>query len=401
MKPRILIFSVAYEPLVGGAELAVRNITDRLSSYDFDLITCRFARKHKAYEKIGKVNVYRVGFGSRIGRYLFPVLALRQAVRLHRKNPYQLVWAIMAAYGGAAALMFLRRFSRIKFLLTLQEGDSFEHIDRQVRLFRKSWQQLFKRADYIQAISSYLAAWAKSQEATCPVEVVPNGVDLKTINDQQSTIKNLDQNQKVIITVSRLEPKNGIDILIKSIAVIASGAKRAQPDRHNGPFSPGGGGGFGPRDDTEMKLEILGRGSEEKKLKKLARNLGIAEQVDFLGNIKPEKVPQYLCQADIFVRPSRSEGLGTAFLEAMACGLPVIACPIGGIKDFLVEQKTGLFCQPEDPEDLAQQIAKLLQNEELRIKLGRNGRKLIEEKYSWENVAGSMNEILKILTSSI
>ena len=136
IKPRILIFSVAYEPLVGGAELAVRHITDRLSSFEFDLITCRFAPGHRRKERVGNVNVYRVGFGSRLGRYIYPALAYRLARKLHKVRPYQVVWSIMAAYAGAAALMFKRRQPEVKLLLTLQEGDPIEdHIHKKILLF--------------------------------------------------------------------------------------------------------------------------------------------------------------------------------------------------------------------------------------------------------------------------
>ncbi len=412
MKPRILIFSIAYEPLLGGAETAVRNLTDRLSSYEFDLITCRFSRKHRVSERIGTVNVYRVGFGSRLGRLLYPVLAFRLAARLHRKHPYQVVWSIMAAYAGAAALMFLRRFSQVKFLLTLQEGDPIEYIHRQVRGFRTQWQRIFKRANYVQAISQYLAKWARKEGTNCPIEVIPNGVELKKFQIPKSKFQ---INSKIqiskIVTVSRLVPKNGIDILIKAFAVIARNeeTKQSQGEIATHPS--------GARNDIGIKLQILGTGPEEKKLKKLAKALNVEDAVEFLGNVPADKVPEYLTQADIFVRPSRSEGLGTAFLEAMAAGLPVIGTPVGGIGEFLIPYRVflpsaplrlrrtdgegerkrgsanGLFVKPEDPKDLAEKILLLLKNEKLREELGQNGRRLVEEEYSWDLIAQKMAKI--------
>ena len=378
MKPRVLIFSVAYEPLVGGAELAVRNITDRLSSYEFDLVTCRFSRRHKARERIGNVNVYRVGFGSRVGRYLYPVFAWRQARQLHRKRPYAAVWSIMAAYAGAAALMFLRRFPKVKYLLTLQEGDSFEHIRKRVRGFKKVWQEVFKRADYIQAISRYLADWAKIEGAECSIEIVPNGVDPLSFSPLQ---RGRLRGGKTIITTSRLVPKNGIDILIRGFAVIASGSH---------PFG-------GSPVARQSQLQILGSGPDEAKLKKLAKELNVADKIQFFGHVEPQKIPAYLAAADIFVRPSRSEGLGSSFLEAMAAGLPVVGTNVGGITDFLKDGETGLLTRPEDPKDLAQKIQRLLDDAGLRQKLGENGRNLVEKNYSWERVAGQMDEIFKKL----
>ncbi len=409
MKPRILIFSIAYEPLIGGAELAVRNITDRLPSFDFDLVTCRFSRKHKSFERIGNVNVYRVGFGSRLGRYLYPVLAFRLAKKFHQERPYQIVWGVMAAYAGAAALMYLRRFPQVKFLLTLQEGDEIVHIHRRVRGFKKQWQKIFRRADCIQAISQYLADWAKAEGATRPIEVVPNGVTFSVFSPLSRGRLRGGRIIK-IITTSRLVPKNGIDILIHAMAVIAtpSLSRRKQSQNHEIASSQT------PRND--VKLLIVGSGPEEVKLKQLAKDLNVEDMVEFVGNVESEKIPDYLSQADIFVRPSRSEGLGSSFLEAMAAGLPVIGTPVGGIPEFLSpflllangaegesesgSNPNGLFVKADDPKDLAEKIKLLLEDGQLREKLGQNGRKLVEEKYDWEIIAQKMGTLLERLVKA-
>ncbi|MDP3741431.1 MAG: glycosyltransferase family 4 protein [bacterium] len=368
MKRRILIFSVAYHPAIGGAELAVRNITDRLLHYEFDLITCALKPGHPAREKIGNVNVYRVGFGSRLGRLLYPVLAYRLGAKLHRKNPYQIVWGIMAAYGAAAALMFKNKF-KVKFLLTLQEGDSIEHIHSRVYGFRKFWQKAFKGADRIQAISNFLATWARWEGATCEIDVVPNGVDTEKFQFPISNFQSI-SNSKIfkIITVSRLVAKNGIDILIKA----AEELKTLIPD-------------------SRFVIQILGGGMDEKKLKKLATDLKVEDVVEFKGEISPSEVPQYLAQAHVFVRPSRSEGLGSAFLEAMAAGLAVVGTSVGGIPDFLIDHKTGLFCEMNDPKDLAEKILLLFKDEELRREIGRNAEALVLERYTWDHVVEQMD----------
>lgn len=373
IKPRILIFSVAYEPLVGGAELAVRHITDRLSSFEFDLITCRFAPGHRRKERVGNVNVYRVGFGSRLGRYIYPALAYRLARKLHKVRPYQVVWSIMAAYAGAAALMFKRRQPEVKLLLTLQEGDPIEdHIHKKIRGFRVAWQRIFQKSDYIQAISCFLADWARKEGATCPVEVVPNGVGLDRIKSHEVRSKD---KKNIIITTSRLVHKNAVDVLIRSAAILKTLIF-----------------------DSNFLIRILGAGSEEAKLKKLSRDLGVEKQVEFLGNIEPEQIPTHLAAADIFVRPSRSEGLGSSFLEAMAAGLPVIGTSVGGIPDFLKDGETGLFVKVDDPADLAEKMRLLLSSSDLRHKLGESGKALVRRRYSWEQVGQQMRLIFEKLS---
>ena len=113
-----------------------------------------------------------------------------------------------------------------------------------------------------------------------------------------------------------------------------------------------------------------------------------------MGHIEPEKVYDYLAVADIFVRPSRSEGLGSSFLEAMGAGLPIIATPVGGIPDFLKDGETGLFCEVDDPQDLAEKIKLLMADETLAKRIAENGRQLVLEKYNWDNIAKQIQNTL-------
>ena len=164
-----------------------------------------------------------------------------------------------------------------------------------------------------------------------------------------------------------------------------------------------------------VKLLILGSGPEEQNLKKLAKNLDLSNEVIFLGHINPDEIPQYLEQADVFVRPSRSEGLGNSFLEAMAAVLPVIGTPVGGIPDFLnnydaddandmrmmriADMPNGLFTKVDDPKDLAEKVSLLLNNENLRRQLGENGRRLVFEKYGWDDISKKIQGIFdKLIT---
>ena len=362
-KPRVLIFSLAYFPLVGGAEIAVKEITERLGVFCFDLITLKFERSHVSHEVRGDVNVYRIGGG----KGLFPVRAFLLARRLHRQKKYRVTWSIMAAYAGFAALFFKFFNPRIPLLLTLQEGDSEEHILKRVGLFYPLWKLIFKKADYIQAISKYLADFARRHGATCSIEVVPNGVNPQIYADYTRIYA--DKDTRTIITTSRLVYKNGIDTLIRVCALLKAKSYK-------------------------LKAIIVGDGPDRSKLEKLATDLNVADKVKFVGQVDPEEIPKYLSGADIFVRPSRSEGLGNSFLEAMAAGLPVIGTRVGGIPEFIKDRETGLFCDVDNPGDLAQKITRVLDDDKLYQRLSESGRKLVEESYSWENISEKMRRIM-------
>ncbi|MEK7150309.1 MAG: glycosyltransferase [Patescibacteria group bacterium] len=376
----ILIFSIAYIPFVGGAELAVKEITDRISAdLSFDMITLRFNKNWPKFEKIGNINIYRISSP----KIFFPFAAFLKATRLHTKRRYRFIWSIMANRAGYAALFFKLTHPKVKYLLTLQEGDTTDYPKKRAGflwifvgfLFRK----IFTKADCVQAISKFLADWARNMGKKDCVEIVPNGIDLNNLKSKISNLKN--REGKIIITTSRLVHKNGIDILIEAIAELKKEGLSG-----------------------DIQCQILGSGPDEEKLKDLTRILKLSDEVVFLGHIDPEVVYTYLANADIFVRPSRSEGLGSSFLEAMGAGLPIIGTSVGGIPDFLKDpsevgedKATGLFAKVEDPKDLADKIKTLINDENFARKIAWNGKNLAITEYSWDSVAGKMRLIFNNL----
>ncbi len=368
---RVLIFSLAYYPYPpGGAEVAVKELTDRLSSesFQFDMVTLRFDRAHPHTERIGGVNIYRVGSGSgsKLQKYLFPFRVARLARRLHRKNPYDLVWSIMANYAGFAASFFKKKFPSVPFLLTLQEGDPISYIKRRVWLVYPLFKKIFKRADFVQAISNYLANFAKEMGATAPIVVVPNGVDLARFRDvspdRVATIRaglGKKAGDIFLVTSSRLVPKNGITDIIESLQ-----------------FLP-----------QNVSLLVLGSGPLRAELELNAKRLTLNARVKFLGFILHTELPFFLHASDIFIRPSLSEGMGNSFIEAMAAGVPIIATNVGGIPDFLTDRETGLFCAVHNPKDIAEQVQTLLRDPALRASITANAQNLVTEKYDWNFLA--------------
>jgi len=372
---KILIFSTAYFPLVGGAEIAVDEITKRLPDWQFDLITAKIKPGLSKFEKYNNVDIYRVGLGSRFDKIFLPFLGLLKARSLDKKNHYDSTWSIMASFGGFLGLFFKYTKPKKPWLLTLQEGDPLEYILKRVGIFRPLFYQIFHKADYIQSISRFLADWAKQNSANCPIEIIPNGVDVKDfrISSDKENIRQklgVSQDEKVIITVSRLVEKNGISDLIRA----------------------------GQYLDFPFKILVVGQGKDEEKLKRLINELGLRDKVLLLGHIEHKKLPNYLSLSDVFVRPSLSEGLGNVFLEAMAVGLPVIGTPVGGIVDFLKDRETGLFCQVKNPKSVAEKIKELLLDNGLREKVIKNGQELVKEKYSWQSISYRIEEIFKKLS---
>ncbi len=376
---KVIIFSTAYLPLVGGAEIAIKELTDRLGDYEFDLITARLNAKLPKNERISRVNVYRIGFGGAIDKLLLPFWGCFLALRLNKKREYDIIWAIMASYGGIAASFFKFFCAKKKFVLTLQEGDEESHLKRYAfgisflyRLFIYPLYTLpIRSADVIQAISNYLKDRARKSGAKCDIKIVPNGVNVFLFKNKGSDVGAIRKElgfgklDNVLVTVSRLVKKNAVLDLVRSLS-----------------FLP-----------NEIKLLIIGEGNEREKIKKVVSDLGLEKRVKIIGFVSHANLPKYLHASDVFVRASLSEGMGNAFLEAMAAGLPVIATPVGGIVDFLIDQKTGLFCDVNSPESIAQVVQKLINNPELARLVNSNSFKMVSERYDWNRLAEDMREV--------
>ncbi|MBX4216030.1 glycosyltransferase, partial [Candidatus Parcubacteria bacterium] len=326
---KILIFSLAYFPKhVGGAEIAIKEKTDRMPEYQFHMVTLRYDSTLPKVERIGNVLVHRIGFTAKnpsmgdlrkfplhLNKYLFQFMAAFKALSLHRQHRYDAIWAMMAHSCGIPAAIFKLFYPQMPYVLELQEGDPPEHIERMMRPFWPLFSRAFTSADVVSVISNFLGRWARRRGFKGEVMLVPNAVDAKHFSQSYSPQEIAEIRRSfgfaaesvVLVTTSRLVHKNAIDDVIRAL-----------------PLLP-----------LKVHFVVLGIGPDEAMLKQLARKLGVERQVRFVGQIGHAELPKYLKASDIFIRASRSEGMGNSFVEAMAAGLPVIATQEGGIADFL------------------------------------------------------------------
>ncbi len=374
---RILIFSTAYLPFIGGAEVSIKEITDRLPDCEFDLITARMRSSLPKMEIVGAVNVHRVGFGFvTLDKLLMPFLGVFKVWKLQRKYRYDAFWCMMVTFASGSAYIvniFRKVFGMksVPVVMTLQEGDSEEHLKtRWFGLINLSWKFALPRTAVLTTISTYLLDRAKKIGYKGKSEVIPNGVNFSLFNTPASSEHlnkakermNKQDGDTMLVTTSRLVDKNGVGDIIKSLKTLGE----------------------------SVKLSVLGVGPLESELKSLTKKLSLENRVKFLGFVEHKEAPAFLQASDIFVRPSLSEGMGNSFIEAMAAGIPVIATPVGGIVDFLKDGETGLFCKVRNPESIADAVNKLLNDKNLVDALTSNARKMVQEKYDWDLIAKAM-----------
>jgi glycosyltransferase involved in cell wall biosynthesis len=368
-KKHILVFSLMYHPLIGGAEVAVREITKRLPDYHFHIVTLRHSAAHPVQEEDTNATIYRVkSFGPAGARslkqVLYIALAQRVAAKIHKKHPIAAVWSIMASYAGFAGHIFTRRYD-LPFILTLQEYQTPEMLRHQFRMVFPWFKRIFADADQIQTISHYLKEFAVSMGAKCPVTVVPNGVNYahfskpQNLPPQAAPLFKKTPPELILITTSRLVEKNGIEDVINAL----------------------------PKIVPHVRFVIVGDGPLRYALERHVDRLKLRTRVTFLGEQPHALLPAYLQASDIFIRPSLSEGFGNSFVEAMAASLPVVATNVGGIKDFLVHDETGVVVTPHDPNSIADAVNRLANDQALRFRLVQHASAMVREHYNWDRIA--------------
>ena len=198
------------------------------------------------------------------------------------------------------------------------------------------------------------------------------GVDLKQFAIQSITTQ--EKNQKTILFVAGLDKAHhfkGLENLLQAIKILKNSLH------------------------FKFNLIVIGEGGLKNYYKNLAKNLEIDEIVNFFGQVDNNKLVDYYNYCDVFVLPSisQSEAFGLVLLEAMACAKPVIASNLPGVRDVFKNSIQGLLINPGDIHDLVEKLEIILTNDKLAKQMGQAGRKLVEDKYTWEKVVKRLSLI--------
>jgi len=374
---KILMQQWAYFPWIGGAEIFTQHLAEHMISrgHQVDIVTGLLSKPSIEYDNwqqkidvINGVNVYRVKVPDvKYAGIIAGTLRLyAKSLKLDQQNDYDIIHSHIFPAMVCGALSKKGK----KLLITLQGGDIGEYKESNllIRLMEMpfiTW--ALKKADLVHSVSSHIANVAQKIGAK-KIMIVPNGVDTHIFHpqDRNQMRRKLGYriDEKIVVSSSRLTPKNGLDYLIRAVGKV-------------------------PR----LKLIIIGDGEQKKSLQTLISRLNLADRVFLLGYLEHSKLPGYLNMADIFCRPSINEGFGISFIESMACKIPTIGTNVGGITDIITDGKNGLLVLPEDTEALTKTLKRVLQDKNLRRTIAEEGLKTVKEKFTWEIVLREMEKV--------
>jgi D-inositol-3-phosphate glycosyltransferase len=221
------------------------------------------------------------------------------------------------------------------------------------------------------------------------IVIIPPGVDpcrfYPIQEDEAKEFVGLRQQDRLILFVGRIEPLKGIDTLIEAMAIL-----RNRGFFQKNPFYLAVIGGESTDERNQVSAEMA-------RLQELREHFQLSDLVTFLGKKAQDTLPYYYSAAEVVVVPSFYESFGMVALESMACGTPVIASQVGGLAFLVQDGETGFTVPFDDPEALADKLSYLLDNQELRVKMGMRAAEFARQ-YAWDVIAHRVSELYATAT---
>lgn len=371
---RILILNSEYPPIGGGAGNASAHIAGQFGKmgHSVTVVTSRFGGlPHK--EQSGGVTIYRIpGVRRRQDRsnpleqILFVLSASLWSLRRIPRFRPDATLAFFGVPSGAVAWL-IKKLYKVPYIISLRGGDvpGFRPYDFGIyhRLIAPFLRLIWKDASGIVANSKGLRHLAHAFDPRFEIPIVPNGIDLDVYRSASR-----DWSFPHLLSAGRIVHQKGLDLAMRALAELK---------------------------DLPWEWQIAGDGPQLESLQDIAKELGIEDRVHFLGWQSREELLDCYRQANVFIIPSRHEGMPNALLEAMGSGLPVVASRIAGNEELVVDGETGYLVCSEDVEALRKALQKLLGTPALCEQMGAASRRYVEENYSWEATAEQYVHLLE------
>lgn len=376
----LLLLNYEFPPLGGGASTATHNIALQLvrRGHAVHVLTSRYGHQPEE-EVIDGIRVYRVASWRRgihdcglVGAASYLFFAFFKLRRLLRENKYDVFHYFFSLPTGLLSL-YSNGLCRFPYILSLRGSDvpgydpTAPWLQILHGLLKPITRLIWKRAGTVVALSEGLREFAHRTAPGVPIMVIPNGIDVEAFRPAGNGHSGPARLLK-IITVARLIERKGLDLLLEAVS------------RFSNP---------------EIHLSIVGTGQEESNLKNLASQLKLTGMVEFHGYRSQPDLEKLYNEADLFVLPSMAESFGMVILEAMACGLPVVATNVGGIPEIIGQNENGILVDPGRVESLVEGIRILVSDPGMRARLSANNVAKVKDRFTWNKVAVQYEYLFK------
>jgi len=358
MKEKILLVTGDFLPTKGGISTLFFEICSKIPQI---LVLTKKVRNDEVFDSLQKISIKRI---KAFNKYIQPFIFAINALKTVKKEKVDKLVCGQLLIPGFVGYIVHKLLKKPYYVHTY--GPEF----REHKLWFPLMKLILKNATKIITISDFAKnQLIKQNIPSSKIAVLTPGVNTLRFNPNLNAEKILKRHNLtdniVLLTVSRLDANKGIDKMINLMPEI----QKKYPN---------------------AVYIIVGKGREERYLKKLAAERS-KENIIFVGEVSDETLPLYYASCDVFILLTREvpskgfvEGFGIVFLEANACGKPVIAGKAGGSEEAVKDKITGLVVNPLNDKEILSSIEKLLEDRNVRKKLGSNGRIRAENEFSWD-----------------
>lgn len=379
---KILIVSHEYPPIGGGGANACMNLAREYGNAGHKVvILSAWYEGLEGTETWDNISIIRVhakrkhlehcGFAEMMD---FLIKAIPVAKKLEKTNRFDICHVFFAIPSGPIAYILKRKYD-LPYVIRFGGGDipgfqeRFAKVYKLIGPFEK---QIWKYADALVANSSGLKKLAEDFYNKREILVIPNGVDNRAFSDEETAEyveSKCNDNVIRLLFVSRLIERKGLQFLLPQLNDIRHQCENL---------------------GRSVRLSVVGDGPYREELVRIAKESNVFDIVEFHGQRSKSELPNYYSQAEIFVFPSKKEGMPNVVLEAMSYGLPVVMTPCEGSEELIRDNG---YAVPSD--EFSKSIVKLVCDDALREQMGRRSKEIVEESFQWRQVA---NQYIKIFT---
>lgn len=366
---KIVQTPVRFYPFIGGVENYVYYLSKELVNLGHTVkVICANEPKTEVHESVDGVEVSRLNYVGKVANTnITPDLPFKlnreefDILHTHVPTPWSADWSRIIANRKNKPLVVTYHNDIIgngpaNYIANFYNKTALK------KLLKSADRIIITQPNYLN-YSPYLLDYKDK------VEVIPNGVDVDKF--KPASVEKENNTLFFLSLLDEFHAYKGLDYLLEAVKIV----KKSIPT---------------------VKLVVGGKGVLMDHYMKKTESMGLSANVEFHGFVPDEQMAEYYSRANIFVLPSISslqEGFGIVALEALACETPVITTDIVGVSSDLKEENAGLIVAPKNSEELADAIIQLLENEELRMKMGVNGRNLVKASYTWKGIAQKMEKV--------
>lgn len=386
---KILFLNYEYPPLGGGAGVATEALLREWKDdpeMEVHLVTSAIGKRCERSLLGSSVHIHRLPIGkdpeklhSQSSRellaYFFAALVFLPGFirRENKKGKFDATLAFFTV--PCAALAFVAKLLYgIPYAVSLRGADVpgfSEKYDKLYLFLRPAIIFLWKQASRVIPNSIGIRDLARKTSAGQQMDIIENGIDTKMFFPGEP--RNQDA-PLVFLSTSRLTKRKRINTLIRAFAEASK------------------------KPSFRAELHIISDGEERESLEALSAGLGVRDRVTFLGRVEHEALPGQYRKADVFVLPSKNEGMSNSALEALASGLPLVVSATGGMEEIVTDGQNGFYVDPTDTQAFAEILSRFFEKRELASLLGGESRRRALER-SWtrsaEKFKGALSEIRK------